>query len=128
MAIEIPIVAKNETIAVVGMGYMGLPIASLLAQAGYNVTGVDLNKEKVEAINRAECPFDEVGLPELITKVVSQGYLTAATDIPSSDTYLVAVPTPHKGNRCDRSYVFSAVDAIAKVAKDGQTVIVESTI
>jgi UDP-N-acetylglucosamine 2-epimerase (non-hydrolysing) len=107
---------------------MGLPIASLLAQAGYRVTGVDLNKEKVDAINRAECPFDEVGLPELITKVVSQGYLTAATDIPSSDTYLVAVPTPHKDNRCDRSYVFSAADAIAKVAKDGQTVIVESTI
>lgn len=127
-ALEKPIVAKNETIAVVGMGYMGLPIASLLAQAGYRVTGVDLNKEKVDAINRAECPFDEVGLPELITKVVSQGYLTAATDIPSSDTYLVAVPTPHKDNRCDRSYVFSAADAIAKVAKDGQTVIVESTI
>jgi UDP-N-acetylglucosamine 2-epimerase (non-hydrolysing) len=127
-ALEKPIVAKDETIAVVGMGYMGLPIASLLAQAGYNVTGVDLNKEKVEAINRAECPFDEVGLPELITKVVSQGYLTAATEIPSSDTYLVAVPTPHKDNRCDRSYVFSAADAIAKVAKDGQTVIVESTI
>ena len=127
-ALEKPIVAKNETITVVGMGYMGLPIASLLAQAGYSVTGVDLNKEKVEAINRAECPFDEVGLPELITKVVSQGYLTAAIEIPSSDTYLVAVPTPHKDNRCDRSYVFSAADAIAKVAKDGQTVIVESTI
>ena len=127
-AIERPIVAKNETIAVVGMGYMGLPIASLLAQAGYSVTGVDLNKEKVEAINRADCPFDEVGLPELITKVVSQGFLKATTQIPSSDTYLVAVPTPHKDNHCDRSYVFSAADAIAKVAKNGQTVIIESTI
>ena len=126
--IDQPIVAKNETIAVVGMGYMGLPIASLLAQAGYFVTGVDLNKDKVEAINRAECPFDEVGLPELITKVVTQKYLTASTEIPSSDTYLVAVPTPHKDNSCDRSFVFSAVDAIAKVAKDGQTIIVESTI
>ena len=126
------IVAKNETLAVVGMGYMGLPIASLLAQAGYSVTGVDLNNDKVEAINRAECPFDEVGLPELIQQVVSQGYLKASTEIPSSETYLVAVPTPHKGsaqgNSCDRSYVFSAVDAIAKVAKNGQTVIVESTI
>lgn len=127
-ALEKPIVAKNESIAVIGMGYMGLPIASLLAQAGYSVTGVDLNKEKVDAINRAECPFDEVDLPELITKVVSQGYLTAATTIPSSDTYLMAVPTPHKDSRCDRSYVFSAADAIAKVAKDGQTVIIESTI
>lgn len=122
------IIAKNETISVVGMGYMGLPIASLLAQAGYHVTGVDLNKEKVDSINRAECPFDEVGLPELISKVVSQGFLTASTNIPSSDTYLVAVPTPHKDSKCDRSYVFSAADAIAKVAKDGQTVIVESTI
>jgi UDP-N-acetylglucosamine 2-epimerase (non-hydrolysing) len=130
--IEQPIIAKNETIAVVGLGYMGLPIASLLAQAGYKVTGIDLNKDKVEAINRAQCPFNELGLPALITKVVSQGYLTARTEIPSSDIYLVAVPTPHKdvsqGKRCDRSYVFSAVDAIAKVAKDGQTVIVESTI
>ncbi len=98
---------------------MGLPIASLLAQAGYSVSGIDLNKDKVDAINRAECPFDEVGLPELINKVVTQGYLKATTDIPCSDTYLVAVPTPHKNNSCDRSYVFAAADAIAKVAKTG---------
>jgi len=126
------ITARNETLAVVGMGYMGLPIASLLAQAGYSVTGVELNNDKVDAINRGECPFDEAGLPELIDKVVEQGFLKASTSIPSSETYLVAVPTPHKGSSkgksCDRSYVFSAVDAIAKVAKDGQTVIVESTI
>jgi len=127
-ALERPIVPKNETIAVVGMGYMGLPIASLLAQAGYRVSGVDLNQDKVEAINRAECPFDEDGLPELIDKVVTQGYLKATTIVPSSDTYLVAVPTPHIDSKCDRSYVFAAADAIAKVAKDGQTVIVESTI
>ncbi|OUR63150.1 UDP-N-acetylglucosamine 2-epimerase [Colwellia sp. 39_35_sub15_T18] len=124
--------AKNETLTVVGMGYMGLPIASLLAQAGYNVTGVDLNSDKVDAINRRECPFDEAGLPELIQQVVSQGFLTASTEIPSSETYLVAVPTPHKdsakGKVCDRAYVYSAVDAIAKVAKNGQTVIIESTI
>jgi len=126
------IIAKNETLTVVGMGYMGLPIASLLAQAGYSVTGVDLNSDKVDAINRAESPFDEAGLPELIQQVVKQGFLKASTDIHSSETYLVAVPTPHKGSSqgksCDRSYVFSAVDAIAKVAKNGQTVIVESTI
>lgn len=122
------IIANNETIAVIGMGYMGLPISSLIAQAGYSVTGVDLSQEKVDSINRGECPFDEVGMPELIKKVVSQGFLKASTVIPSSDTYLVAVPTPHKNNRCDRSYVFAAADAIAKVAKDGQIVIIESTI
>lgn len=122
------IVPRNETIAVIGMGYMGLPISSLIAQAGYSVTGVDLSKDKVDAINNAQCPFDEVGMPELLKKVVSQGFLKASTEIPSSNTYLIAVPTPHKDNSCDRSYVFSAVDAIAKVAKDGQTVIIESTI
>ena len=126
------IVAKNETLAVVGMGYMGLPISSLLAQAGYAVTGVDLNQDKVDSINRGECPFDEDGMPELVKKVVEQGFLKASTTIPSSETYLVAVPTPHKGSdegkSCDRSYVFAAVDAISEVAKDGQTLIVESTI
>lgn len=122
------IIARNETVAVVGMGYMGLPIASLIAEAGYNVTGIDLSQDKVDAINRGECPFDEVGMPELVSKVVSQGFLKASTEIPSSDTYLIAVPTPHKDNSCDRSYVFSAADAVAKVAKDGQIVIVESTI
>ena len=125
---ERPISAKNETIAVIGMGYMGLPISSLLAQAGYTVTGVDLNKEKVESINRGECPFDEEGMPELVKKVVEQGFLTASTEIPSSNTYLVAVPTPHKDKSCDRSYVFAAVDAIAEVVQEGQTVIIESTI
>jgi UDP-N-acetylglucosamine 2-epimerase (non-hydrolysing) len=122
------IIANNETIAVIGMGYMGLPISSLIAQTGYSVTGIDLNQAKVDSINRGECPFDEVGMPELIKKVVNQGFLKASTVIPSSDTYLVAVPTPHKDNRCDRSYVFAAADAIAKVAKDGQIVIIESTI
>ncbi|MBA6348671.1 non-hydrolyzing UDP-N-acetylglucosamine 2-epimerase [Colwellia sp. BRX8-9] len=126
--IEQPIVAKNETLAVIGMGYMGLPISSLLAQAGYSVTGVDLSKDKVDSINRGECPFDEDGMPELVKKVVEQGFLVASMTIPSCETYLVAVPTPHKNKQCDRSYVFAAVDAIAKVAKNGQTVIVESTI
>jgi UDP-N-acetylglucosamine 2-epimerase (non-hydrolysing) len=122
------IIAKNQTLSVIGMGYMGLPIASLLAEAGYQVTGVDLDSDKVAAINQAQCPFDEAGLPELISRVVSQGFLVASTDLASSETYLVAVPTPHKDSSCDRSYVFSAVDAIVKVAKDGQTVIIESTI
>ena len=125
---ETSIIAKNETLSVIGMGYMGLPIACLIAEAGYSVTGVDLDSDKVRQINEAKCPFDEAGLPELLTKVVSQGFLTASTDIPSSQTYLVAVPTPHREGRCDRSYVLSAVESIAKVAQDGQVVILESTI
>lgn len=126
--LDVQIIAKHQSVSVIGMGYMGLPIASLLAEAGYQVTGVDLDNNKVAAINLAHCPFDEAGLPELINKVVSQGFLTASTKLVSSDTYLVAVPTPHKNGSCDRSYVFKAIEAIINVAKDGQTVIIESTI
>ena len=71
---------RNESITVIGMGYMGLPISSLIAQAGYSVTGVDLSQDKVDAINRAECPFDEVGMPELLKEsCISQGFLKAST-------------------------------------------------
>lgn len=122
------IVANGESLAVIGMGYMGLPIACLIAEAGYSVLGVDLDSNKVAAINNAACPFDEAGMPELLTKVVTQGFLTASTELQSSDTYLIAVPTPHKNGKCDRSYVFNAIEEIAKVAMDGQIVILESTI
>jgi len=122
------ITAKNESIAVIGMGYMGLPIACLLANAGYSVTGVDIDHDKVAQINSADCPFDESGLPELLSKVVNQGFLKAATEAPSSDTYLIAVPTPQKNNACDPTYVHAAVGSIAKVAKNRETVIIESTI
>lgn len=122
------IIANGEGLTVIGMGYMGLPISCLIAEAGYKVSGVDLNKDKVASINRADCPFDEVGLPDLLSKVVSQGFLKADTQIKESDMYLVAVPTPHLNSQCDLSYVFSAVDAIATVAKSGQLVILESTI
>jgi len=121
-------VRKNKTVAVVGQGYMGLPIGCLIAKGGYNVTGIDLNPTKVEAINNGQCPFDEEGLPALLSEVVNDGTLTASSEIPGSDIYLVAVPTPHKNKSCDLSYVMSAVDSIAKVAKDGQLVIIESTI
>ena len=119
---------KNESIAVIGMGYMGLPIASLLANAGYKVAGVDVNSSKVALINQAKCPFDEVGLPKLLKSVIQNGNLVALEKPPSSDVYLIAVPTPHANNKCDLSYVLSAVNSIIEVAKNGQTVIIESTI
>ena len=126
--ISCEIVTQDETIAVVGMGYMGLPIACLLADAGYKVTGIDLNIEKIEAINKAQCPFEEKGMPELLAKVVNSGFLTTTTLVSNNNYYLVAVPTPHNNRKCDLSYVFAAVDAIAKVAADDQIVIIESTI
>jgi UDP-N-acetylglucosamine 2-epimerase (non-hydrolysing) len=122
------ILAKNQTIAVIGLGYMGLPLASLLAQAGYLVSGVDLDSAKVAAINAAQCPFNEPGLPPLVAKVVEQGFLKASDTLCCCDTYLIAVPTPHKDHLCDLSYVYRAAEAIALVAENGQTVIIESTL
>ena len=122
------IIGNEHSITVIGMGYMGLPIASLLANAGYSVTGIDLNQEKVAQINTGNCPFEEAGLPELVKKVVSQGFLSASTSVIASDTYLIAVPTPHNDSCCDLTYLRQAIKSIAKVAVDGQTVIIESTI
>ncbi|KGJ95940.1 non-hydrolyzing UDP-N-acetylglucosamine 2-epimerase [Thalassotalea sp. ND16A] len=122
------IVANNMAITVVGMGYMGLPIACLMAEAGIKVTGVDLNAEKVRAINNGQSPFEEKDLPKLVTKVVSQGFLTASREVVPNPVYLIAVPTPQKESHCDLSFVLAAVDGIARVAKNDQTVIIESTI
>lgn len=118
---------KSETVSVIGLGYMGLPISCLISQGGYRTTGIDINKEKVNRINQGHCPFEEPGLPELLSKSLSTRF-KASTHLESSDIYLIAVPTPHINSSCDLSYVNSALDAIAKVAKDGQLVIIESTI
>jgi UDP-N-acetylglucosamine 2-epimerase (non-hydrolysing) len=119
---------KDESLSIVGMGYMGLPLGCLLAQAGYDVKGYDINSDKVAMINKGETPFDEPGLDALLKSVVTDKYLVADTALSSSATYIVAVPTPHKDQKCDLSYVISACEDIAKVAKDGQLVIIESTI
>ncbi len=118
---------KKETVSVIGLGYMGLPISCLIAQGGYKTIGVDLNQTKVNSINNNQCPFEEPGLPELLSKTLKLRF-KASTEVVSSDIYLVAVPTPHKGSSCDLTYVNSALDAIAKVAKNNQLVIIESTI
>jgi UDP-N-acetylglucosamine 2-epimerase (non-hydrolysing) len=119
---------SKPTVAVIGQGYMGLPIAALIADAGNQVTGVDINPSVVDQINQGRCPFDEDGLPRLISRVVNAGALKASIKVPSSDIYLVAVPTPHKDRRCDLTYVKAAIDSIAEVAVNGQLVIIESTI
>ncbi len=119
---------QDLSVTVIGLGYMGLPISCLIAESGINVTGVDLNHNKVASINQAINIFDEPGLDELLNKVIATKHFRASTQVSSSDIYLIAVPTPHKEGRCDLSYVLSAVDSILDVAQNGQLVIIESTI
>ena len=117
-----------DTVCVVGLGYMGLPTSLLLASAGVKVTGVDLNKKKVNEINNGHCPFDEKDIPELLTATLRTGNFKAQTKPVAADVFVVAVPTPHESKKCDLSFVLSAVNSLLPVMKDGNLLIIESTI
>ncbi len=118
----------NTTVCVVGLGYMGLPTASLLATNGYQVIGVDINPEKVASVNRGECPFDEPGLPELVTSAHKSGKLQAQTEMPKADIFIISVPTPEKDRKINLDYVKAATETIATTIEDGNLVILESTV
>ena len=81
-------------VAVIGLGYIGLPTAAVLARAGLDVIGVDRLRERVEAVNRGELPFLEDGLATVLAEQVGAGRLRAQTVTPSARTYVIAVPTP----------------------------------
>lgn len=114
-------------ICVVGLGYMGIPTAMLLAKSGCEVIGYDVLKEKAEMLNMGQLPFEEKGLKELFAEAGEN--FRAVTKLEQADAYLVAVPTPvTKDNKCDNSYVESAMRSIAPFVKKGVLVILESTV
>ncbi|MCC6953895.1 MAG: UDP-N-acetylglucosamine 2-epimerase (non-hydrolyzing) [Deltaproteobacteria bacterium] len=119
---------RDKNIVVVGLGYMGLPTALLLARSGYQVVGFDIDPSKVDALNSGRCFFDEQGMPELLTAALSTNRFKASTTISPANVYIIAVPTPHIGRQCDLTYVLKAAESVATVAQDGDLVIVESTI
>lgn len=122
---------KHEfnNVCVVGLGYIGLPTAAFIASKGIQVTGVDVNPEYVDSINRGEVPFVEPGFDELLRDVVQKGLLTARFDQIEADAYIVCVPTPFKGDNhdVDTKYIHSAVDAMAEHLRPGVLVVLEST-
>jgi len=119
---------KQENIAVIGLGYMGLPLALLLTKAGYKVKGYDINEEKIEILNQGKLPFDEKGLNELFEDVKKTGNFKAQNKLEASDVFIVSVPTPHKNHHIDLTYVLAAVNSVCKVLDNGNLVIIESTI
>ncbi|TXJ04486.1 MAG: hypothetical protein E6Q27_07935, partial [Aeromicrobium sp.] len=115
-------------ICVVGLGYIGLPTAVVLAQAGQEVIGVDKVPAVVDEINAGRLHFVEPGLEEVLAKVVSDGALVATTTPTNADVYIIAVPTPiTTDNRADLSYVEAASREIAPVLSGGELLILEST-
>jgi UDP-N-acetyl-D-mannosaminuronic acid dehydrogenase len=120
---------KNKpSVVMMGLGYIGLPTAALIASRGLKVTGVDIHQNVVDTINKGEIHIIESDLDGLVHKVVKDGFLQASTKPIASDVYLIAVPTPFKGNyEPDLSYVTSAVRNIIPTLEKGALVILEST-
>lgn len=118
------------TVSVIGLGYIGLPTAAVIARAGMRVHGVDVTPSVVETINRGEIHIEEVDLDGLVQGVVSRGLLKASLEVAPADVFVIAVPTPfHKDGQHtpDITYVLDAARNVARVLKAGDTVILEST-
>jgi UDP-N-acetyl-D-mannosaminuronic acid dehydrogenase len=123
---------SKPDVCVVGLGYIGLPTAAVIARAGCKVLGLDVSQRVVDTINRGEIHIEEVDLDGLVQGVVSRGLLSASTQVAPADVFVIAVPTPfgkdESGDHVpDISYVLAAGRTIAPVLKAGDVVILEST-
>jgi len=116
-------------INVIGLGYIGLPTALMMAAHGVEVIGTDYNKELVATLNAGHTTFKEEGLDELFDSAVSHG-IKFTTEYQVTDTYIVSVPTPYNkfSKKVDVCYVVAAVKSVIAVCPKGATVVVESTV
>jgi UDP-N-acetyl-D-mannosaminuronic acid dehydrogenase len=122
------IVPAGTKVCVMGLGYIGLPTASILANKGYNVVGVDVRADVVETINRGQIHIEEPDLDILVRSGVNSGQLRAATEPAPADIFIICVPTPiREDHSADLSYVETAARAIRPLVREGNLVILEST-
>lgn len=122
---------KKKKINVIGLGYIGLPTASMFADNGMDVIGVDVSESIVNRINQGLIHIEEPGLADLVKKVVKNGNLAASLKPTEADIYVIAVPTPSFDDEfkgCNLKYVKDAVLSIIPYIKKGNIVIIESTI
>ncbi|HEU0044550.1 UDP-N-acetyl-D-mannosamine dehydrogenase [Sphingomonas sp.] len=116
------------SVVVLGLGYIGLPTAAVIARTGARVLGVDVTPSVVETVNSGKVHIEEVDLDALVSGVVARGTLRASTQIAAADVFVIAVPTPFSADhQPDIGYVLRAATTIAAVLKRGDTVILEST-
>ena len=119
---------KKPSVVMVGLGYIGLPTAALIASRGLHVTGVDVHQHVVDTINKGQIHIVEPDLDGLVHHVVHKSFLKATLTPETADVYLIAVPTPFKDNYVpDVSYVLAAVSKITPTLEKGALVILEST-
>ena len=121
---------KEARVGIIGLGYVGLPLAVEFAQAGYHVVGIDTDSSKVDALNRGDCYITDISA-DLFSDMVSTGRLRATQDygaIGELDAISICVPTPLRKTRDpDMSYVVAAANQIAKHLRPGTLIILEST-
>ncbi|WP_422357908.1 UDP-N-acetyl-D-mannosamine dehydrogenase [Qipengyuania flava] len=118
-----------KKISIIGLGYIGLPTAAMFASRKIEVVGVDVNQTAVDTINRGEIHIVEPDLDMVVHAAVNEGYLRATTKPEPAQAFLIAVPTPFKGqdHTPDLSYIEAAAKAVAPVLEKDNLVILEST-
>jgi UDP-N-acetyl-D-mannosaminuronic acid dehydrogenase len=122
------VTSYERGVAVIGLGYIGLPTSAVLADHGLRVHGVDTDPRVVEALNRGTVHIVEPDLDEVVRRVVDAGRLTASADMVAADVYVVAVPTPFvDDHQPDLRHVEQAARAIAPLLRGDELVILEST-
>ena len=118
-------------VGVIGLGYIGLPTAAIVASAGFDVTGIDVRADVVDTVNRGDIHIIEPDLAGYVRDVVSKGNLRASVTVPECDVYLICVPTPvdmSSGRPLpDLSFIDAVTDSLIKVLRAGALVILEST-
>jgi len=122
------VTVEFNKVSVIGLGYVGLPTAAVIANRGIDVLGVDVNSDTVETINQGDIHIVEPDLDILVRSAVSLGKLSAATSPEPADAFIIAVPTPFKAdNKPDLTYLEQATKALAPVLVKGNLVVLEST-
>src|SRR6266404_2235430 len=117
-----------QNVVVIGLGYIGLPTAAVIASRGMRVVGVDVNERVVKTVASGAIHIAEPDLEGLVQKVVSSGSLKVATEPEAADVFIIAVPTPiGEEQRADRSNVMKSVDSIVGVLRARNLVRLEPT-
>lgn len=120
--------APELNVVVMGLGYIGLPTAAVIARTGARVLGIDVSATVVDTVNEGRVHIEEVDLDGLVSGVVARGTLRASTEVAPADIFVIAVPTPFADDhQPDIAYVLQAATSIAAVLKAGDTIILEST-
>lgn len=116
-----------KTVCVLGLGYIGLPTACMLANNGYRVSGIDVNDEVIDKLNSGNPHIDEPELEGIFKKAFKEGTLKVSKNVQAADIFIISVPTPLKAGRAEMSYVEEASSMIKGVISAGNLVILEST-